>query len=140
MTYKFLQYFFLAMVLLACEAAPKKEKIPLSQLQERLGKETIESIAYPKGVDVARMVKIQGHFVFDTNRRALSANEVEQLQKLLLNGNGYIFDKQKKCLFIPELAFNISGKKELIILVSPICKQIKIDDSKRAVVLDYDPM
>lgn len=140
MIYKVFQYFFLTIILLGCEPKSKKEKIPPSQFQEKVGKETLELIVNPAAVSVAGIIKTQGGFVFDKNWKTLSVGEIEQFKKLLLNDNGYILNKQKKCLFIPEIGLRIDGKKELVILVSPLCKQIKIDDSKRAVVLDYDPM
>jgi hypothetical protein len=141
MIYKALQYLLMIIFLFACEGTSQKKMISsFSQLQEKLGKENVELIAHLNVVSIARVIKTKEGFVFDADQKLLSTNEIEHLQKLLFNEEGYIFNKQKKCLFIPEIVFKVSGKKELIIWISPLCKQIKFDDLKHIRILNYDHM
>ena len=127
------------MVFSACEISSKK-KNRFPQFEERVGKDVAELIVRSSDIKISRTFKTQGRFVAGAAQKALSVDEIKRLQGLLLNDEGYVFDKMKKCLFMPEIALKFYGEKELIIYVSSICKQIKIDDLKQTIVLDYDPM
>lgn len=100
---------------------------PSSKFQERVGKETFAILSKPNHV------KIEG-------QRSLTDREVEELNALLLQDKGYIFDRTKKCLFIPEVTFTFEKKGKVVVIVSLICKQIKVVNGDKSIILDTDPM
>ncbi len=101
---------------------------PSQKFIKTVGKEIYTILSRPKSV------KIEGQGL-------LSRSEIETLQKFLLEDKGYIFDRTKKCLFVPEATLVFEGENEsAVVFISFICKQIKFVGGGRSVVLDSDPM
>lgn len=97
------------------------------RLQDKVGKEIYTVLSKPGHV------KIEG-------QRTLTQSEIEGLQTYLLEDKGYVFDRTKKCLFIPELTITFEGKDQVVVLVSFACKQVKYIHGDQTVIVDTDPM
>lgn len=106
-----------------CQVLPSK----FSQFKDKVGKEAYQVFSNPKHV------KVEG-------QRSLSGPEIQELQSYLLSDKGYIFDRTKKCLFIPEVTITFDNGDQVIVMVSTICKQIKIIHGEKTLILDTDPM
>ncbi len=98
-----------------------------SQFRSKVGEETYQILSNPKHV------KIEG-------QRSLTESEIHKLQTYLLYDKGYIFDRTKKCLFIPEITFTFDNGDLVVVMVSTICKQIKIIHGEKTLILDTDSM
>lgn len=98
-----------------------------SQFKQKVGKEIYAVLANPGHV------KLEG-------QRTLTQPEIQGLQAYLLNDEGYIFDRTKKCLFIPQQTITFEGKDQVVVMVSFTCKQVKFIRGDQTVILDTDPM
>jgi hypothetical protein len=74
----------------------------------------------------------------DGNEFVLDAEQLQSFQKLVLNDSSYVFDYQKRCLFVPQIAYVIKGNSEVKILVSIVCNQIRFDSPNKSILIDYD--
>ncbi|WP_143876334.1 hypothetical protein [Waddlia chondrophila] len=97
------------------------------QFKSKVGKEIYTGLSTPAHV------KIEG-------MRTLTQSEIEKLQSFLLEDKGYIFNRTKKCLFIPEITVTFEGKEQVVAMISFVCKQIKLIHDDQTVILDIDPM
>lgn len=68
----------------------------------------------------------------------LDAEQLQSFQKLVLNDSSYVFDFQKRCLFVPQIAYAIKGNPQVKVLVSIVCNQIRFDSSEKSIIIDYD--
>jgi hypothetical protein len=98
-----------------------------SLFKERVGNEIYAILSQPKHV------KVEG-------QRSLTEPEIQALQKFLLEDKGYIFDRTKKCLFIPEVTLTFETKEKVVVMVSLVCKQVKYVSKDKTITLDTDPM
>lgn len=111
-------------ILSCCYHSPS----PSQHFLKTVGKEIYTTLSNPTSV---KMV----------GQGLLSQAEIERLQKFLLEDKGYIFDRTKKCLFVPEATFVFEAEKEqVVVFLSFFCKQIKFVRGDQTIVLDSDPM
>lgn len=103
------------------------QQSPSSQVKQKVGKEIYAVLANPAHV------KLEG-------QRTLTQPEIEGLQTFLLKDEGYIFDRTKKCLFIPQQTITFEGKDRVVVMVSFTCKQVKFIHGDQTIILDTDPM
>lgn len=68
----------------------------------------------------------------------LDAEQLQSFQKLVLNDSSYVFDFQKRCLFVPQIAYAIKGSPHAKVLVSIVCNQIRFDLPNKSIIIDYD--
>ncbi len=120
---------FLVFAAVALFAACTSQPAPASQFEERVGKEAVETI---QQAETALLI------IQDTES-SLSEDQVNSIKKLLLADEGYLFDRTKKCLFIPQATLSFDqGKTKVIVSMS--CKQLKIVSGGKSSILDTDPM
>lgn len=109
------------------------------RLEKKIGKEMISIIKNTKNIYVSKMEKNKdGRFIVASGKEQLNAEQVVKLKELLINDDHYLFDRQKKCVFIPNLAFQFDGEGS--VKASTSCRQIKFEMDDRTVFLDYDVM
>lgn len=130
-----------SLVLICCSLAACRSAAEPSRLEARLGKQTVQVLSAPKEVFMSAASKGErGTFVRDSKEFKLTEAQVKALQGHLLSDRGYEFDMQKKCLFIPQYALHFVGTGEATVIVSTLCKQLKIIAEGKTTTLDYDPM
>lgn len=100
---------------------------PSSQFKQKVGKEVYAILAEPGHV------KLEG-------QRTLTQSEIEGLQAFLFKDEGYIFDRTKRCLFIPQQTITFEGKDQVVVMISSTCKQVKFIHGDQTIILDTDPM
>lgn len=118
---------FLALAVLSFATSCQQMGSPSKQLKAKVGKEVFVGLSKPKHV------KIEG-------KRTLTQPEIEKLQSFFLQDKGYIFDRTKKCLFIPEVTITFEGRVQVVAMISFICKQVKFVKDDQTFILDIDPM
>jgi len=139
--YKIMLITLLAITLGSCAFASKNDQASSQRLENKISHEIVQQIANPKQVSVGRTFKNEDKiFVMSPTQHVLTGDKVEELKKMLINDKGYIFDKTKKCLFVPEIAFSFQSSKEVVLLVNLFCNQVKFVDGDKSVIVDYDPM
>jgi len=107
----------------ASETSPSTEK-----LSEKIGSEFVHTI---KSIDTINVI---------SSDQKMNASLTRAIKSCVLNDDHFYFDKTKKCEFVPEIGFKISGKKEYIIYASYCAKQLKFIDGNHETILDCDPM
>lgn len=105
------------------------------KLEKAIGTEFVQAIRNSETMTAVRILPNHLQAIPDG---PMKEDQVKTFVKLVLNDDHYYFDRTKKCLFIPEIAFQIKGEK--IIFVSESAKQLKFVDGGSCVILDYDPM
>lgn len=114
-----------------------------SKLVERLkDKKTFEILSQPDAVFIyGTRPNPDTFFQIVTEPKRLTADQMRKVKKLLLSDSSYLFDRTKKCLFIPQAAFKfVKDGEEAIVLVSMSCNQLRFMLSGRHATLDYDPV
>lgn len=140
-TNKLTLFSLLVMLVGGCAFAYQKNSLPYARFEERVGKDVIEVLIHPIHVAVSKVSKGGNKkIVIDFTEQELPPDQIEKLQKILLRDGGYHFDRKKKCLFIPDIAFRFDNNTEVRVMVSRSCRQIQVMTLEKAVILDYDPM
>lgn len=120
----------------------EKEKNPVALAEERFGKGYLNAINLS---DLLTIGKVQpdgfGGFTLEEKEVALSAKDLAALKELLLNDDSYLFDIEKRCLFVPEYLLRFKrGEKATLLLFSPLCKQLKMPYANfKQLIIDIDP-
>ena len=121
-------------------------KPDIAQLWGVLGAGVFDTLKAPESVDYYQVVAAlpgTGPQTYQPANKvqALSAEDTGKLQKMLLNDKSYHFGVTKTCVFVPETAFRFKkGNKDVLVLVSMNCKQVKYDLGEQAIRLDIDPI
>lgn len=68
----------------------------------------------------------------------LTAEQLQSFKMLVLSDSSYVFDFQKRCLFNPQIAYEIKDHPEVKIIVSIVCNQIRFDSPSQSILIDYD--
>lgn len=68
----------------------------------------------------------------------ISSEQLDSLKSYVTNDSSYIFDMQKRCLFVPQLSFEFTNSPHVTLFVSMICNQVKIVSGEKSIILDYD--
>lgn len=111
------------------------------QLEETIGAHMLYAMNSSQQVFVGRAVKSElDRFALSKQHHVLTGDKTEKLRKLMLDDGAYVFDKSKKCLFTPELVFQIGLQDPVYIFVNLFCQQVKFKHKELEVVLDYDPV
>jgi len=123
--------------------------VPLStdQLCGKIGSEFVHAI---ESADTIKALKLlpkhhktkeekQGYNVIPSEREMDEAL-VRAVKSCILNDEHYYFDMTKKCEFVPEIGFIISGDKEYTVYASYCAKQLKFIDGSHEIIIDCDPM
>lgn len=110
--------------------AESGEFIAGRQFEKTVGKEAAFSIADSQ--EVFAVTAPKGHKV------RLTAKQANSLRQFLLSDSTYIFDKKKRCLFIPEIIYKFKENPEVTVFVCYSFNQIKVVGPKNTVILDYD--
>lgn len=67
--------------------------------------------------------------------------DISKFKDILLNDKSYLFDRKKKCFFVPEYTFEfyLKGYK-LLMFYSPLCKELKISyGNLKPQIIGIDP-
>ncbi len=129
------------MCLCACSSVPQNQQFG-SGIERAIGKESYSFFENAEKVfvmEVTREGKDGYNVVSETKQ--LTREEVIKLRAFLLKDSGYQLERRKKCLFVPEYAYKFEGKsKEMVVLVSFSCPQVKVLMNQHAVIIDNDPI
>lgn len=68
----------------------------------------------------------------------LTEKQLQNFQKLVLSDSSYVFDFKKRCLFVPQIVYQIQGQPETKLFVSVVCNQIRFDSPTKSILIDYD--
>lgn len=111
------------------------------QLGRTLGTSTLHTIETSSQVLVGRAIRSDAkNFTLSKHRHTLTRDHIEVLQKILLQDDAYDFEKSKKCLFTPEMVFQIGTEDPIYLFVNLFCHQVKFVYKERSTILDYDPV
>lgn len=69
---------------------------------------------------------------------ALTAEQLQSFQSFVLSDSSYVFDFHKRCLFVPQIAYEIKDVPQIKVLVSIVCNQIRFETSGQSILIDYD--
>lgn len=132
-------------IVIACQSRENiKPESPVEKLRAKLSDHAIEIILSPETAYVFEVTPDFTHpegYILSSPKRTLNSGQVSLLKDLLLSDNSYIFDRTKSCLFIPTYGYLFAkGEAQVLILVSPSCKQIKMQyQEEESAYLDNDP-
>lgn len=102
-----------------------------SQFINAVSKEAVDTILNSQEVTLTDIHK---------NRKLkISPEQLQLFRSYLKNDSSYVFDMKKRCLFVPQLAFEFNDFPKVTIFVSMICNQVKIITGDKPTILDYDP-
>ena len=127
--------------LCACSSVPRNQQFG-SGIERAIGKESYTFFESTEKVSVVAVTRDgkDGYRVISEPKQ-LTHDEVITLRGYLLKDSGYQFERRKKCVFVPEYAYRFQGKnKEMVVLVSFSCPQIKVLLNQHAVTIDNDPI
>lgn len=113
-----------------------------SDLSKALGESAYQTLTTARRIVIIKSKPTpSGEFKHPKEFIILDAKTNKELISILSDETNYIFDMTKKCIFIPEYAFQAQGDTDLLILFSPSCKQIKFitPASTKNKILDIDP-
>lgn len=139
-----LSLFCAVFVLGGCDYGSSKANA--AQLWGTLGAGVFDTIKSPDSVESYKLVSAlptTGHQVYQPadKVKVLSDEDVKQIQSMLLSDSSYLFGVVKTCVFVPETAFRFKkGDKDVLLLVSMGCKQVKFDLGEQGIRLDIDPI
>lgn len=68
----------------------------------------------------------------------LTTEQLHSFQSFVLSDASYVFDFHKRCLFVPQIAYEIKGIPQVKVLVSIVCNQIRFDSPSQSTLIDYD--
>jgi hypothetical protein len=128
----------------------KVERTVLSLVEQKLGSGTVRIIQEAEkaeivpvsisGTDTKGKEQI-GDFFITGEGRELTIDELSMWKSLLLDEKTYIFDRQKRCAFLPDMAILFqSGKIELPVIFSSSCRQAQFIRKEASVLIDIDPI
>ncbi len=92
----------------------------------------VEAIAVEPDLQSVRGYRMKGH------QQKLTSTQIQHLQSLLLDQKGYVLDKHKRCVFMPNAAFLFSDNAPLVVLVGTSCQQIKFIIRDKSVIIDFE--
>lgn len=101
-----------------------------TQLEKTVGSEMAHSIADAQAMTATDLS--------DESQHALTTKQLENFRDFVLSDSSYVFDYKKRCLFVPQISYEIKDHPELKITVSIVCNQIKFESSTQTVIIDYD--
>lgn len=116
------------------------------QVIEFLGNDIIDILKNPDRVESYRVKFTKtgkgnnlGGYPVTAKGPDLAPKQVERLQAILLDGNTYLFDVVKKCLFLPEYAFRfVRGEKNVIVLICYSCEELTFVFQGRELLEDFN--
>ena len=133
---------FIGVLLTCCSSYSNSGNSP-KKLAERLNdKETLDFLSHSEEIYVyGTRPNKETFFQLVTDPKQLTAEQARKFKSLLLSDSSYLFDRTKKCLFIPQAAFKfVKDGKESLVLFSMSCNQLRFMLQGRHVTLDYDPV
>ncbi|MDF2550374.1 MAG: hypothetical protein K0S07_1441 [Chlamydiales bacterium] len=141
---------FLLLLLLtfSCQQTKAPPKAPSFQqssiLEQKIGKDLLELISHPDQVQSYRVtpnleksIERVGPYALLRKGPKVKGPVLDHLKSLIANDQNYIFDKQKKCPFKPEIAFEfIKGEERLLIFISLSCEQMQFFKGNKNTLID----
>jgi hypothetical protein len=127
--------------LCACSSAPQNQEFG-SQVERAFGK---ENYAFFEAAEKITVMKVEREgkdgYTVVSQEKTLAPAEVAKLREYLLSDSSYQFERRKKCVFVPDYAFKFQDKnKEIVMLVSFSCPQIKVLLNNHVIIIDHDPI
>ena len=141
MTYEVIMRFLWVVLSLFCITLSSCEKSQpttsiTTLLEGRLGVKTFQLINTAEGITFSNFRTPEGF------SKQLTDEQVTKLKQILISDSSYIFDRMKKCLFIPDggtFTF-FKGDQSLTAVLSIACKQLKITlPEGKVIILEVDP-
>lgn len=138
----------LSVTLIACGCSTMVDNnrtVP-NPLSKRIGADSHEILMDFSSIAAYRLgspmrpgeLKIGIYPVMET-KKELNAQIQEDLRELLLNSDNYDFTSIKRCVFIPQTAFElVHNNQTLTILVSMVCNQVEFQYQGQIIRLDID--
>lgn len=99
-----------------------------NRLRMRIGMEALEIVQNPDEV------------VNAADGKRLSQDHADELQELLLTDSSYTFDKQKRCPFMSESAFQFIRGKEVTVEIGLACAKVRFTFNDQVETIDCDPV
>ena len=124
----------------ACSKKDEHSTREMTLLEKEIGKDNLEILKSPQSVSKFSVIRsLDLPYVPMSREVVLTKDEISQWQNVLLNDKSYHYDIKKKVVFIPAVALKFIKDKEVVVLLSPLAKQLKIILPGKTVTLDYDP-
>lgn len=131
---------FIIICATCCSKKDEHSKHEVTLLEKEIGKDNLEILKSPNQVFKFSVIRsLDLPYVPMSREVALTKEEVLQWQNVLVNDKSYHFDLKKKVVFIPSVALKFIKDREVVVLLSPLAKQLKFILPGRTVTLDYDP-
>ncbi len=126
--------------LVGCNEKAAEERTVSVQLESALSKKSLSLIEQAQKGEVFKVVKNLNGNVEYIEAKPLSETQLKHLKALVLDDKNYLFGFRKRCPFIPETGFSLSGPQgQITLLLSHSCKQIRFVEAFRGKTLDIDP-
>lgn len=94
-------------------------------LYDYFGKEIVTHMKNAKEIKIYKINPIfHDEYKIENFIRTLNSNECENIKKMLLDESSYVFNLDKRCLFLPEYALMFDDNDELLLLLNFSGKQI----------------
>lgn len=100
------------------------------QFVSTVGKETSNTIINAEDIIVTDVHK--------GRKLNITPEQMKTFISVVTDDSSYVFDMNKRCLFVPQLSFEFKGAPEVTIFVSMLCNQVKIISGDTSTILDYD--
>ncbi len=113
----------------------------MSLVRKYFGYEYIDRIIETEAMIFLKITpQFPSDFIIDEKKTYLSNKEVSDIKKILLNDSDYLFELEKRTLFIPEFALEIPDKEPFIILFSPTSKEVSLfSETGKTMRVNIDP-
>lgn len=131
---------FVILCAAGCSKHDEQSKRDTTLLEKEIGRDNLEILKSPNQVFKFSVIRsLDLPYVPMSREVALTKEEVLQWQNVIVNDKSYHFELKKKVVFIPSVALKFIKDKEVVVLISPLAKQLKFILPGKTVTLDYDP-
>jgi hypothetical protein len=136
---------FTLLITVGCqEGTPlsKEDTNPVRLSEIHLGPAYLDTINNAQTVTFSKVRPIlPKDFKLEGDTIDLDRDDVAKLKEILLSDKSYLFNIQKKCVFVPEYAleFKLRGNA-MLLLYAPTCKEFKVPYGRfKAQIIEIDP-
>lgn len=136
-----IKIFFMGVILLVNSILFNSCQNETNPLNDRFSKEIVESIRNTKQIKLYQ-VESSFHDEYKIGKliRILTNEECKKIKSLMLQKSSYIFDVDKRCLFLPEYAFIFDDSKKTEVLINISGKQIAFPALSIDKKINIDPI
>lgn len=110
----------------------------MNSIESQIGSKFINTVSKEITDAIANTEEVLVTDIRTTRRLNISLEQLKSFKSYVTKDSSYIFDMNKRCVFVPQLVFEFKGSPNVTIFVSMICNQIKIISGDKSIILDYD--